>query len=182
MTLMETRRPATIEDLFRMPDDGRKYELVDGEIRVSPAGMRHSEVGGRILALLTRALEPTHPGRVYGADVGLVLPDGNVRSPDVCFVRSEKLPEGESPAMFGEVVPDLVVEVLSPTDRMRSVADKIGEFLECGVPLVWLVDPGSRTVTVYRSLTDTNQLNEEDTISAAPVLPEFSCRVSELFP
>lgn len=182
MTLMETRRPATIGDLLRTPDDGQKHELVDGEIRVSPAGMRHSEVGGRILALLTRVLDRTHSGRVYGADVGLVLPDGNVRSPDVCFIRSEKLPEGGSPVAFGEVVPDLVVEVLSPADRMRQVADKIGEFLDCSVPLVWLVDPGSESVTVYRSLTDTERLEAGDTISAAPVLPEFSCRVAEFFP
>lgn len=175
-----THRPATIDDLLRTPDDGQKYELVDGEIVVSPGGMRHSWVGARILHLLMRVLDETHAGHAYSADVGLVLPNGNVRSPDVCFIAREKLP-GEQPETFGEVVPDLVVEVLSPGDRMRRVADKIGEFLDAGVGLVWLVDPGSRTVTVYRSLTDTHRLGETDTISADPVLPEFSVKVSDFF-
>jgi Uma2 family endonuclease len=181
---MTTPGPATIEDLLRTPDDGQKYELVDGTIRVSPAGMRHSEVGGQIAYLLKRSLEGTPgsaPGRVYTSDVGIVLPNGNVRSPDVCYVSSEKLPGGVSPETFGEVVPDLVVEVLSPGDRMRYVADKIGEYVEAGVPLIWLVDPRSRSVTVYRSLTDTEHLEESATICADPVLSGFEVKVAELF-
>jgi Uma2 family endonuclease len=74
-----------------------------------------------------------------------------------------------------------VVEVLSPGDSAREVADKIGEYLECGVPLVWLVDPKAKTVTVYRTLTDARRLSSEDILSAEPVLPGFSCRVSEFF-
>ena len=181
MAFMKIQRPATVEDLLRTSDDGQKYELVDGEILVSPAGMWHSEIGGRILRMLGQAVDRTQAGKVYQADVGIVLPNGNIRSPDVCFVRSEKLPGGESPEGFGEVIPDLVVEVLSPDDRMRQVADKIGEFLECGVPLVWLVDPKARTVTVYRSLSDTQRLTESATITADPVLPGFSAQVSEFF-
>lgn len=181
MTVMKTERPATAEDLLRAPDDGQKYELVDGEIVVSPGGMRHSEVGQRILFVLMQALDRTHTGRAYGPDVGIVLPGGNVRSPDACLVRLEKLPGGQSPETFGEIVPDLVVEVLSPNDRTRQVADKIGEFLDAGVPLIWLVDPGSRTVTVYRSLSDTVQLSGDAMITAGPILPEFSARVSDFF-
>jgi len=181
MSLMKTPRPATVEDLVRMPEDGYKYELVDGAIEVSPGGMRHAKVGGKIFYLLKRTADRTGEGEVYGPDVGLTLPNGNVRSPDVCYVRREKLPGGESPEGFGEVVPDLVVEVLSPGDRMRQVAGKIGEFLDAGTPLVWLVDPKSRTVTIYRSLSDTKHLTENDTIDAEPVLPGFSVRVSEFF-
>lgn len=181
MAIMTTHSPATVDDLLRMPKDGRKYELVDGTIQVSPGGMRHSEVGFRIGYLLLQVVEKTNVGEVYGADVGIVLPNSNIRSPDVCFVRRDKLPGGESPEGFGELVPDLVVEVLSPDDRPRRVADKIGEFLECGVELIWLVDPKSRTVTVYRSLTDTEHLTEEDTITADPVISGFTARVSQFF-
>ena len=178
---MKAHHPATIEDLLKTPEDGQKYELVDGEIVVSPGGGQHSKVGFRIGFLLLQVLEKEPDGDIYGPDVGIVLPNGDIRSPDVCFVRQKKLPGGKTPETFVEVVPDLVVEVLSPTDRMRQVADKIGEFLEFGVPIVWLVDPKAKTVTVYRSLSDTEQLTEQDVITASPVLPAFSVQVSEFF-
>lgn len=172
---------ARIDDLLRMPEDGRKYELVDGEIVVSPAGMRHANVAGKILYLIATYLESSPTGELYSDGVGILLPNGNVRSPDVTFVRREKLPGGVSPETFGELVPDLAVEVLSPNDSIRQVAAKIGEFLECGVPLVWLVDPARRTVVVYRSLLDTLTLNESDTIDGGNVLPGFSAPVRRFF-
>jgi Uma2 family endonuclease len=178
---VKSETPATIEDLENTPKDGYKYELVDGEIVASPAGMYHSEVSLRIACLLQRLLDVSPVGKVYTTDVGIRLPDGNVRSPDVCFVKLEKLPGGKSPRSYGEMIPDLAVEVLSPGDRMRRVADKIGEYIECGVPLVWLVDPDQQTVTVFRSLTDAGRLGAADMITADPVLPGFSCRVSEFF-
>ena len=181
MRTMKPRGTATLEDLLNMPEDGQKHELVDGEIVVTPTGFRHSEVAGKILHIIATFLEKSPIGKVYTPDIGIWLPDGNLRSPDVTFVRNEKLPEGKSPDTFGEVVPDLAVEVLSPNDSLRQVAAKIGEFLDCGVPLVWLVDPSRETVTVYRSLSDTIQLGREDTIEADSVLPGFSSAVARFF-
>ena len=181
MTTMKSNGPSTIEDLLHTPEDGQKYELVDGEIIMSPAGCRHSEIALQIGYLLKRHIEDSPTGRVFGSDVGIILPNGNLRSPDVSFVSYEKLPKGDTPVTFQEVVPDLVVEVLSPADRTRQVADKIAEFLDAGVPLVWLVDPDAMTVTVYRSLTNTTSRTSSDTITAAPVLPNFSARVSDFF-
>jgi Uma2 family endonuclease len=178
---MKSDRPATVEDLLRTPEDGRKYELVDGTIVVSPGGMMHSEVGMRIGSLLLAALGSPPEGHVYGSDVGLVLPNGNVRSPDVTFVGSEKLPDGKSPVTFGEVIPDLVVEVLSPSDRADHVDAKIAEFLGCGVGVVWLVDPSSRTVTVYRSISDRRRLRSEESITLGSILPAFAARVADFF-
>ena len=109
------------------------------------------------------------------------MPNGNVRSPDVTYISLGKLPEGRSPETFGEVIPDLVVEVLSPGDSLKELGKKIGEFLEHGVPLVWLVDPARQTVTVYRSLTETRQLSSKDTITAEPVLPGFSAAIHRFF-
>jgi Uma2 family endonuclease len=181
MMLMKLKGKATIDDLLRMPEDGNKYELVDGEIVMSPGGMRPSQVAIKISHIIATFLEKSPIGQVYGADVGIILPNENLRSPDVTFVRNEKLPEGKSPESFGEMVPDLTIEVLSPSDRLTQVGRKIGEFLECGVPLVWLVDPRRETVTVYRSLSQTEQLDAQDTITAEPVLPGFSCLVSRFF-
>ena len=181
MTVMKSHGLSTIDDLLNTPEDGQKYELVDGEIIVSPAGMRHSEIGIQIAHLLKTYIDDSPIGRVLGSDVGISLPNGNLRSPDVSFVSFEKLPKGNTPVMFGKIIPDLVVEVLSPNDSMRQVADKIAEFLEAGVPLIWLVDPEKQTVTVYRSLTDTTQLTASDTINAVPMLPGFSSKVSNFF-
>ena len=181
MTIMTTKVPATLQDLLNTPKDGNKYELVDGEILVSPAGMRHSEVISNIIGLIWEFLQENPIGKVYGSDVGIMFPSGNVRSPDVTYVRNTKLPGGESPETFGELIPDLAVEVLSPTDSLKQLGRKIGEFLENGVPLVWLVDPARQTVTVYRSLTDTQQLTSNDLITAEPVMPGFSVPVRRFF-
>jgi Uma2 family endonuclease len=172
---------ATIDDLLNMPEDGMKHELVDGEILVSPTGVRHSEIAGKILYIIAGFLEESPIGKVLTPDVGIWLSDGNLRSPDVTFVRNEKLPDGKSPDTFGEFVPDLAVEVLSPKDSMRQVASKIGEFLDCGIPMVWLVDPAGETVTVYRSLSDTQRLGRENTITGGQILPGFRCRVARFF-
>jgi Uma2 family endonuclease len=181
MTTMTTERgKSTIEDLLRIPKDGMKHELVDGEILVSPAGMRHSRIAGRILHRIAEYLEHSHVGEVYSSDVGIQFPNGNVRSPDVTFVSAARLSGGE-PESFGEVIPDLVVEVLSPNDRMTEIGRKIGEYFENGVPIVWLVDPRRQSVTVYRSLTDTERLDIDATITAEPVLPGFSATVRSFF-
>jgi len=181
MARMETRKPVTIDDMYHMPKDGRKYELVDGKVVVSPAGVLHGEIALKIAHIIATFLDDHPIGKVYGDNVGLVLPTGNLRSPDAFFVRTEKLPDGKSPSTFGELVPDLEVEVLSPGDRPRYVANKIGEFLECGVPLVWVVDPKAQTVTAYQSLSSIQQFNTNDSISAEPILPGFTCLVSRFF-
>lgn len=181
MTAMALKGTATIEDLLRVAKDGYKYELVDGEILVSPTGVRHSQIAASIIYLLAAYLENNPIGRVYTPDIGIWFPNENLRSPDVTFVRTEKLPGGKAPNTFGEFIPDLTVEVLSPNDSLREVGRKIGEYLECGVPLVWLVDPARETVTVYRSLSETEQLRSQDTLTAEPILPGFSCPVSKFF-
>jgi Uma2 family endonuclease len=102
MTTMTIKGTATLQDLLNTPRDGRKYELVDGEIVVSPAGMRHSEVAGDICSLIWEFLQKNPVGKVYSSDVGIAFPNGNVRSPDVTFVSTTKLPEGRSPETFGK--------------------------------------------------------------------------------
>ena len=178
---MKVKTPATLEDLMRMPEDGYKYELVDGEIIASPTGVYHSAVSAQIIHLLKSFLEEHPMGTVMTPDVGINFPGGNLRSPDVTFVKTEKLPGGLPPRGFGDFVPDLAVEVLSPSDNRREMADKIGEYIECGVPLIWLVDPDDKSVTIFRSLTDVQRLESSDTISGEPVLPGFSCPVSRFF-
>jgi Uma2 family endonuclease len=128
-----TRPGVTDQDLLRLPKDGRKYELVDGEIRVSPAGKRHGEISLRLGAALLAFVSPKRLGRVFDSSTGYRLPGGNVRSPDASFVFSKRLPR--VPEGFAELAPDLAVEVLSPEDSPREVLDKVGEYLAAGVQI-----------------------------------------------
>ena len=181
MTTMKLMSPATIDDLRQCPKDGRKYELVDGEIVVSPAGFQHAQIVARIVHILATFLEANPVGQVCGDNLGIHFPNGNLRSPDVTFVRNDKVPAGKAAEAFAEFIPDLAVEVLSPQDSLKEVGEKIGEFLDCGVPLVWLVDPARRTVTIYRSLSQTEQLQSTDILTAEGILPGFNCPVSRIF-
>src|SRR6266581_915179 len=136
-----TRRVATEEDLLRTPKDGSTYELVDGEIRVSPGGARHGAVSLRLASLLHAFVTERRLGFVFESNTGFRLPGGNLRSPDTCFVAAGRFSEGQLPDGFAALAPDLAVEVVSPGDRPRHVLDKVGEYLEAGVRLVWVIDP-----------------------------------------
>jgi Uma2 family endonuclease len=175
-----TRRVATEEDLLAMPDDGQRYELVDGEIRVSPTGNRHGAVIAQLAALLVAFVKQHRFGYVIAGDAGFRLPSKNVRCPDVSFVASGRFPKNRPPDDFGNLAPDLAVEVLSPRDRPRYVLDKVGEYLEAGVRLVWVIDPKKGRATVYRSLSDVRNLGVEDWLDGEDVLPGFRCRLGEI--
>lgn len=171
---MATTHPSTDEELLRLPRDGNKYELVDGEIRVSPAGLRHERVVARLFLRLAQFVEERGLGDVLGSNLLYVLPSGNRRGPDVSFVAAGRLaPLAE--AVFPELAPDLAVEVLSPGDVPRQVLDKVGEYLEAGVRLVWVIDPAERTAAVYRSTTDVRRLDESDELDGEDVVAGFAC-------
>ncbi len=181
---MTTRALVTADELLRMPDDGRRCELIEGElIEMAPAGLRHGEVTATIALLIGRHVRRNDLGSVFVADPGFFLqrdPD-TVRAPDVAFIAKKRLsPEG-APAGFSDTIPDLVVEVVSPNDRAGQVQEKIEQWIEHGVKLVWLVYPECRSITVYRSLSDVRVLHEADQLTGEPVLPEFSCPVAEIF-
>jgi Uma2 family endonuclease len=176
-----TSGPATEADLLAMPDDGHKYELVDGEIRrMSPSGARHSEVSGELLARLREFAKPRRLGRVFDSSAGFRLPGGNVRSPDVSFVATGRFENDEVPVGFSPVVPDLAAEIVSPHDRAQEMLDKVGEYLDAGVRLVWVVDPQQRRANRYRSLTDVLTLATDDELDGEDVVPGFRCRLGEI--
>jgi Uma2 family endonuclease len=175
-----TRRAATEDDLRAMPEDGQKYELVDGEIRVSPAGDRHSAVAAKVVGRLLAFVEQRRLGHVMGEGAGFRLPSKNVRSPDVSFVASGRFPNDRPPDDWGSLAPDLAVEVLSPRDRPRYVMDKVGEYLEAGVRLVWVIDPKKERAIVYRSLSDVRELGPDESLEGQDVLPGFSCQLRDI--
>lgn len=176
---MPSSRTISDDELLRLPKDGRKYELVDGEVVVSPAGYRHGKIALRISRRLETHAAKRGLGEVTESSTGFRLPSGNVRSPDVGFVAASRSPKGE-PEGFFEGAPDLAVEVLSPGDDPRRILDKVGEYLGAGVRMVWVIDPRQRKAAVYRSLTDIREISDSDTLDGEDVLPGFTCKLASV--
>jgi Uma2 family endonuclease len=174
-----TNSRATEDDLRAAPEDGQKHELVDGAIVVSPAGTRHGLVSVRLSARLGAFVEARKLGYVVDSSTGFRLPGGNVRLPDVAFISRGRFPDERVPEDFSDVPPDLAVEVLSPSDRPRFVLDKVGEYLQAGVRLVWVVDPKRRRAAVYRSATDVREISAEGVLDGEDVLPGFTCPLAD---
>ncbi len=163
---------------------GKPAELVHGEVRETmPSGEEHGEVAARIGVPAGFYALQKRLGKVYIAEAGFVLTTSqgqSVRAPDFAFIRKERAPKQRS-RQFSRVVPDLVLEVVSPTDTPEAVQEKVQEWLEAGVQLVWVADPEQRTITVYRADGTTETLTENDTLTGEPVLPGFQLPVSEVF-
>jgi Uma2 family endonuclease len=179
-----TLQRSTANELFEMPDDGFRYELVKGELRkMSPSGSEHGAIIINISVLLGQYVRSKKLGVCFGAETGFKIashPD-TVLAPDVAFIRRERIPESGIPKRFWPGAPDLAVEVLSPGDTRREVEEKVEDWLEAGARAVWVINPKRRSVTVYRSLTDATRLSEGDELDGGEVVPGFRCKVAEIF-
>jgi Uma2 family endonuclease len=179
-----TTKLVTADELLMMPDDGFHYELVRGELkRMSPTGDEHGRVTMELAAPLHAHVKRNQLGRVYAAETGFKLesdPD-TVRAPDIAFVRAERIQARGRVEGYGEGAPDLAVEVLSPGNTKREMAEKVEDYFAAGARLVWIVSLKLKTVTVYRSLTDIVTLTEKDTLDGGEVVPGFQIPVTEIF-
>jgi Uma2 family endonuclease len=174
----------TPDELLRMPD-GVAYELVNGELLEREMGAKAAWVAGQVHTALNLYSQQTSAGWAFPDGTGIqCYPDdpGKVRRPDACFVAAGRFESNEVPDGFLRLAPDLVVEVVSPNDFYYDVEQKVGEYLDAGVRLVWVIDPANRKVKVYRNDGRVTQVDESAELSGENVLPGFSCRVGDLFP
>jgi Uma2 family endonuclease len=104
-----------------------------------------------------------------------------VLAPDAAFVRTDRIPPEDQQDGFWEVVPDLVVEVISPSDTVRYVVDKVAAYLDAGVEAVLTIDPRRQTLAVHTQDGVTRTLRESDVLELPAILPGFSIPVSEIF-
>ena len=178
---MVTPRLLTAEDLWAVPEDARG-ELLDGDmLPANPVTLAHGIVVGRLVARLATWAEASAFGEV-GPEIGFLLrrdPD-TVLAPDVSVVtRSVAV---NAPARgFAEAVPLLAAEVLSPDDSPRETERKVGIYLGAGVALVWVVDPGRRTVAVHQPGREPEVLRGDDVLDGGEVLPGFAVALAYLF-
>jgi Uma2 family endonuclease len=171
----------TADELMRLPDDGHRYELIKGELlTMSPTGYEHSEILLNLGVLLKQVTKEHKLGRVGGGDAGFKLetnPD-TVLAPDISFIKAGRLTT--RPQDFASLVPDLVVEIISPGDRKGNVTEKARLWLSFGVHSVWLVRPQNRTVEVFTKDGMTRTLGETEILSDS-VVPGFEISVSVIF-
>ena len=189
--MISTSQEFTAERLLGYEVPGKRLELVRGQLLVHErAGVRHGDIGTRLAHRLLCHLERERDagvvsqlrGTVLGPDTGFVLaraPD-TVRAPDVAFVLAGRLPD-PLPDGFGDLAPDLVVEVRSPNDRPRPLLAKVGEYLAAGTQLVWVIDPAHISVTIYRADGTVAAVGVNETVSGESLIPGFSVSVCDLF-
>ncbi|MFN8590332.1 MAG: Uma2 family endonuclease [Thermomicrobiales bacterium] len=180
---MATTRTYTIEELETDPPEG-EWELIDGAlIPMVPSGFESSSIAARITRIIGNHVEEHDLGEVTGADGGYVIFSNRqtLRVPDVAFVRTERLPAPAERRGFARLAPDLAVEVLSPSNRPIELFAKVEMYREAGIPLIWLVDPEEKTVTVIAAGKPTVTLHAGDTLDGGAVLPGFNVPVARLF-
>ncbi|WP_419845935.1 Uma2 family endonuclease [Candidatus Poriferisocius sp.] len=174
----------TADDLLRLSGQGVRGELVRGVLHETMAsGHRHGKIAVNVVMELGNFVRPRKLGSLVASDSGVWLerdPD-TVREPDVAFTSAEKIPLDAEIDGYAEVVPDLVVEIVSPSDSRRWARDRAQMWLGHGAPLVWIVHPDTRTIDVYRPGADSTTLQEDDSLEGHDVLPGFTCSVSTIF-
>ncbi|MEX2317070.1 MAG: Uma2 family endonuclease [Pirellulales bacterium] len=177
-------RITTADELLQLPDDGYRYELIEGELRqMTPAGFTHGFVISEVHGRLWNYISERKLGILTGAETGFIVgrnPD-TVLAADVAFVRQSRVDKLGFPNEYFPEAPALVVEVVSPGDTIEEVDSKMRRWLAVGVELVWVPYPRGRTVTVYRSLDDIRVLTANDALDGGDVVPGFSVRVGDLF-
>lgn len=177
----------TADELLAMPDDGNRYELVQGDLLcVSPSAVWPGIVAGRVFGLLWSFLQGHARLGICGiSETGfrLALDPDTVRSPDVWFVRTEHIPPVGIPEEgFWPGAPDLAIEVLSPSDRFVDVMRKVQEYLAAGAHLVWVIDPKGRSAAAFAPERMPLLLGEDDVLEGGDLLPGFTLRLGDVLP
>jgi len=173
----------TAEDLLYLTQPDKQTELLRGTLIVrEPPGYQHGVVALKVARLIANHVHDHGLGTVVAAETGFKLfsnPD-TVRAPDVAFIRQGRAPE---PALDGypALAPDLVVEVVSPSDRAGEVQAKVSDWLTAGSRLVWVIDPRRKRAVIYRDDGSVDLLANQDALDGEDVLPGFSCSLADLW-
>lgn len=184
MATHPARRGWSYAEFARLPDDGNRYEIIDGELCVTPAPRPlHQEMVGRLLETLRPFVRVHGLGRVYPGPIDVLLAEGDYLTPDLVFVRQEQLPTVTDRGV--ESPPDLVIEVISPSTALRDRGLKRERYARFGVPEYWVVDTQFNRVEVYHPGED---VSDPDVFSSGHLVwrpvdggPELQIDIDELF-
>ncbi|MGH9946892.1 MAG: Uma2 family endonuclease [Pyrinomonadaceae bacterium] len=172
------------EELCRNNRDMKFEVSAEGELIIVPptsleSGWKNSDLNTEV----NNWARKDKTGIVFDSSSMYTMPNGAKRSPDVSWMTKEKW-EAVSPSerqKFSRVVPDFVIELLSPTDKLADIQSKMEEYIENGVRLGWLIDPIEKMVHIYRGGGEVAILNDPETVSGEDVLPGFELKVREIW-
>jgi Uma2 family endonuclease len=194
-----SHRAMTADEFYALAGDGRRLELVAGEVtdwseprrrelisgeitEMSPSGFDHGVLIIRIGSRLNDFVAKRGAGKVCGGDVGFVVarnPD-TVLAPDIAFVSSGRISESGCSRFF-DGAPDLAIEIVSPWDRAAEVEAKARHWVGCGAKLVWVVDGAKQTITIYAAGGERRTITVENQLDGGDVLPGFTATLREIF-
>lgn len=177
-----TKKTWTEKELMALPSNGNKYELINGELIMVPTGIEHEDIGARLLVALGKFVFEYNLGVVCGSSAGYWMKSGNLRSPDVSFISKKRLQGFKRPPKgFFKGSPDLAVEILSPSDTIETLHEKIVEYFENDTKLAWVINPEEQVILVYHSPRPDKLLRSNDTLNGEDIFTGFTLPVSELF-
>jgi Uma2 family endonuclease len=183
-TAIATEARSTPEDLLALAGRGG-HELVHGRLLEHKMGAESSGVGAEVLVLRGQHCKQHGLGRVLPADAGYQCfphEPALLRKADVSFIREERIPGGRLPKGWAKFPPDLAVEVVSPNDIAEELEERLNDYRKAGVPLLWVIYPGSRTARVHRRDGSASYLTEDDDLSGEAIIPGFRCPIREILP
>jgi Uma2 family endonuclease len=173
----------TDEEFMALPEDGGRYELVNGEVvDVGNSGMEHGYISSVLNFYLSSYIFAAKLGVLCDSSTAFTLKTGNKRSPDVSFIAKQRL-QGikRLPKGFFQGAPDLVVEVISPSNTFEEIHNKLVEYFDNGCRLAWVIHPDEQSVLVYRQPQPDKLIKLGDRLEGEEVIPGFSLLVADLF-
>ena len=175
---------ATEADVIALAEQTNKIlcELIDGVLVEKGMGSPESFLAGWLITHINNWIIAGGGGRALSPDGMIRLSADQVRMPDVSYFRREQFASGRIPReAIWSLIPDLAVEILSPSNRPGEMQRKREDYFTAGVRLVWEIDPVALTVTVYTSLTESIILSQTDTLTGGDILPRFTLSLTTLF-
>lgn len=172
----------TADDLQLLDLPGKSAELVRGRLIVrEPPSAYHGRIAAKLVFLLGEHVYREDLGVLFAQDTGFKIkanPD-TVRGPDVAFLTKARATD-IGPSGYPALAPDLVAEIVSPNDRAGELLSKVGEWLDAGARLVWVIDPGRTEARVYRPDGSLTTISADGALHGEDVLPGFSCSLFDL--
>jgi len=168
-------------------DDGDHYEIIDGQrVELPPMSALASRIASRLVSKLDAFAEAHNLGQAVNETLfRLPAPRERNRRLDGAFVSYKRWPKDQPQRVRDnawDVVPDLAIEVVSPTDFAEDLLLRLDEYFRAGVSLVWVAFPSLRLIHVYESMTRIRVLTTTDELEGGPLLPGFRVAVAALFP